>query len=81
MGCITSRGGDWPPKPYKHVVVRETLIERVENGEVVKIRVPVEDYVWIRPGDSRPSAGGVSTRWDEEASPGQESAIRNLEGE
>ena len=80
MGCITSRGDNWPPKPYKRVVVRDVLIERIENGEAQKIRVPVEDYVWVRPGCELPNGlGGLSTHHDEDASPGQETAIRNLE--
>ena len=79
MGCITSRGGDWPPKPYKRVIVCDMLVDKIEDGVVKKVRVPVEDYVWVYPGERHNGGGGVVTRWDEEASPGQETAIRNLE--
>lgn len=80
MGCITSRGANWPPKPYKRVVVRDMLVDKIEDGEVKKIRVPVEDYVWVRPGCDPPNGcGGAAVDYDEEASPGQETAIRNLE--
>lgn len=80
MGCITSRGDNWPPKPYKRIVVRDMLIDQIENGAVKKTSMPVEDYVWVYPGaEIRNGGGGVSTDHDEEASPGQESAIRNLE--
>lgn len=79
MGCITSRGANWPPKPYKRIVVRDMLIEKIENGAVTTVRVPVEDYVWVRPGEWLGGGSGVAARWDEEASPGQEMAIRNLE--
>jgi hypothetical protein len=79
MGCITSRGDNWPPKPYKRVIIREKLEERVEGGEIKKVSAPVEDYVWVYPGEWHGGGSGVAARWDEEAGPGQENAIRNLE--
>jgi hypothetical protein len=80
MGCITSRGYDWPPKPYKRIVVRDMLVDQIENGEVKKVRVSVEDYVWVRPGCEIPNGGGGSgASYDDDASPGQETAIRNME--
>ena len=80
MGCITSRGDAWPPKPYKRIVVRDVLVDQIEDGQVKKVRISEEDYVWVRPGLEIPNGcGGAAVDYDEEASPGQETAIRNLE--
>lgn len=81
MGCITSRGDNWPPKPYKRPVVRDMLVDQIENGEVKRVRIATEDYVWVRPGESHQStSGGPGPNWSEEASPWQENVIRQLEG-
>ena len=80
MGCITSRGKEWPPKPYKRIVVRNEMVDQIVNGEIKKLPIPVEDYVWVRPGCEIPNGcGGASTDYNEEASPGQDTAIRHLE--
>ncbi len=73
MGSITSRGDNWPPKPYKRLVVRDQL-----NADgTIEI---VEDYVWVRPGCELPNGcGGTPADWREETSPSQENGIRNLE--
>jgi len=82
MGCITSRGDNWPPKPYKRIVVRHSMLEHHHSdGTISRIETPVEDYVWVRPGCEIPNGCGgadVYNRGDD-ASPGQETAIRNLE--
>lgn len=78
MGCITSR--PWPPKPFKRIVVRDMLVDEIENGEVKRVHIPVEDYVWVRPGESQQStSGGPARKFDEEASQWQENVIRQLE--
>lgn len=79
MGCITSRGDNWPPRPYKRIVIRQMLVDQIEDGEVKKVPVPVEDYVWVRPGCEIPNGCGGADYDHDEASPGQETAIRNLE--
>lgn len=79
MGCITSRGENWPPKPFKRLIVREELIDEIENGAVKKTRIPVADYIWVYPGERHNGGSGPRYRNDEEASAGQEMAIRNLE--
>lgn len=79
MGSITSRGDSWPPKPYKRFLGRNILVDQIDKDEVKQIRVSVEDYVWVYPGERHNGGSGVPTRWDEEAGPWQETAIRNLE--
>lgn len=78
MGCITSR--PWPPKPFKRIVVRDMLVDEIENGEVKRVCISVEDYVWVRPGESQQStSGGPGSNWNEESGPWQDIAIRQLE--
>ena len=80
MGCITSRGPNWPPKPYKRVVVRNELVDQIVNGEVKKLPIPVEDYVWVRPGAEIPNGGGGNgASYADDPSPWEEIAVRHLE--
>jgi hypothetical protein len=77
MGSITSRGADWPPKPYRRRVVRD----EVRNIDGKKVTVSVEDYVWVYPGAEIPNGcGGADFKWyGEDASQFQENAVRHLE--
>lgn len=90
MGCITSRGDNWPPKPYRRVVVRTVVHDcgrSLFDASGVRCREnpieTVEDYVWVYPSAATANCcGWVYAGYGdpaEEASPGQEMAIRNLE--
>jgi hypothetical protein len=81
MGSITSRGGSWPPRPYKRPVVRN-YVEVDENniricgGEVYT----VTDYVWVYPGAKISNHCGRRVGlYADDPSPSQETAIRYLE--
>jgi hypothetical protein len=78
MGCITSRGENWPPKPYKRLVVRERA-KLNRNGMPTGETETVEDYIWVYPGEWLGGGTNVGASWEEEASPAQEAAIRALE--
>jgi hypothetical protein len=81
MGCITSRGRVWPPKPYRRFVVRNKKIEDSKGQHREASACFAEtDYVWVYPGQS--GVFGIGLRAynnGEEASPAQETAIRYLE--
>lgn len=84
MGCITSRGYSWPPKPYPRFIVRNvTNAAGSSAASVEEIDVShTEDYVWVYPGQQDAHVGGrsdITHSWTEEASPAQEIAIRCLE--
>lgn len=77
MGCITSRGKDWPPKPYKKFLPIQRLVLDKNGNPTGEIE---EAYEWVYPGPRHPEGSGVTAKWADEASPGQEIAIRALEG-
>ena len=82
MGSITSRGREWPPRPYKRRIVRNYY--EVDDNNTHKGAVETqEDYVWVYPGAEIRNGGGGAPElsWDDAQSPGQESAIRHLEGD
>ena len=76
MGCITSRGENWPPKPFKRFFGGKLRVE-IKDDEPPRVE---EAYVWVYPGaEISNGCGGAATHYDEEASLGQEVAIRHLE--
>ena len=78
FGCLTSR--EWPPKPYKRYVAssRRITVERPDGA--VYVTLLEEDYVWVWPGDTRQrTSGGPGSKWNDDASPWQELAIRQME--
>lgn len=83
MGCITSCGYSWPPKPYKRHIIVTRVVKTgnalFDDANVSDLNYSEESYVWEYPGPRHSGLGGVRLRGDEEASPGQEIAIRNLE--
>lgn len=83
MGCITSRGYAWPPKPYRRFVVRSLIEENDGVGIGCPITVTEIDFVWVWPGADSSCRGNhksPKTDWQYEASPWQENAIKSLEG-
>lgn len=78
FGCLTSR--EWPPKPYKrYVATTERVTIKRPDGDV-HVTLLVTDYVWVRPGETgQRTSGGPGSRFEEEASPWQELAIRQME--
>lgn len=79
MGCITSRGEDWPPRPYKRLIVRNYREDDKNKPGYGEITTKI-DYVWVYPGaEIANGCGGVAADWSEETSPGQEIGIRCLE--
>lgn len=77
MGCITSRGGNWPPEPSRRPIVRTEKRLVMKGGKWVSELVTVTDYTIDWPslrcsGSSRSAA--------EDTSPLQDSAIRAMEG-
>jgi hypothetical protein len=79
MGCITSRGPNWPPRPYKRIVVRNEMVDQIVSGEIKKLPIPVEDYVWVYPGAEIRNGGGGGRPYADDPSPWEENAIRSLE--
>lgn len=78
FGCLTSK--EWPPKPYKRYLVTSERIKITRPDGTVYVTLPVEDYMWVWPGDvGQKTSGGPGTKWHEEASPWQELAIRQME--
>jgi hypothetical protein len=83
MGCITSKGKEWPPKPYKRRIVVTRCVKTnnafFDDSNVSDLYYSEESYVWEYPGPRHIELGGVRCRSDDDASPAQEIAIRILE--
>jgi hypothetical protein len=77
MGCITSRGENWPPKPFKRFFGGKLRVE-IKDNEPPRVE---EAYVWVYPGAEIPNGCGDhgGSNWAEEQGPWQEIALRNLE--
>jgi hypothetical protein len=70
----------WPPKPFTRFIVRTEIRELAERSGTF-VSWAEADYVWVYPGQGTSCGGTIGPKhdWTEEASPGQEIAIRCLE--